>query len=411
MGNTLLNPQVIAKETVMRLKNRKGAQNKVFRGFEKEWMKKVNGWKKGASITSKVPIYVRVKDGETINVVDVREEDVTLTVDQRKHVAYEFSGTEMTLNIDEFADRFIEPVIDAFEDHISTAVLSMYKGLPNQVGVPGTTPDRIFTVGEASAVLTDHGTPKSDRHCFLDPWATLNIADQLKGVLNTEMSKKAIEMGGFGNIHSFNMYESQNVNTHTCGTAAGATNILVDGAASEGDTTITLDQNGSWTKTVTQGDILTVANVNGVNPISGQSTGRLRQFVAEAAAGTTGDETALSVTPGVAPYNIYSASATEKVLPYQTVDALPANNAAVSVAGSSGLVHKVNMAFHRNALALFMVPVQAPSELKTYREDADGFVITVAVGGDIINYVSYIRFDILYGKKVINPFMGCRIAG
>jgi hypothetical protein len=326
-------------------------------------------------------------------------------------VAYKFSGTEMTLNIDEFAARFIDPVVDAFEDHIATTILGMYNGIPNQVGTPGSTPGNTYTIGEASAVLTDHGVPKTDRHCFLDPWATLKIADQLKGVNATEMAKKAIEQGGFGNIHGFNMYESQNVATHTCGTAAGLTTNLVDGAASEGDTTITIDQNGAWANTLTQGDIFTVGSVYGVNPLNGNSTGRLRQFVAEADVAAAGTEQAISCTPGVAPYNIYSAAADEKYLPYQTVDALPADNAAITIAGSASLQHKVNLAFHRHALALFMVPVEAPSELKTYNQSADGFTITVAIGGDIINYVSYIRFDILYGKKVINPFMGCRIAG
>lgn len=411
MPNTLLNPSVIAKETIMRMKNRKGSViNKVFRGYEKEWMQKVNGWKKGASVTAKAPIYARVQDGEAINVVDLREEDVTLTVDQRKHVAYEFTGTELTLNIEEFGARFIDPVIDAFEDHMATTLFGLYKSFPNQVGVPGTTPNDTYTIGEAKAVLNDHGVPQGDRHCFLDSWAGVKIADQLKGISNSEMVRKAIEEGAFSRIHNFNMYETECINSHTCGTGAGATSLLVDGAASEGDEAITIDENGSWSKTFKHGDIFTVAGVNGVH-INGQSTGRRRQFVVEADVPASGNEQAVSCTPGVAPYNIYSALADKKYLPYQTVDALPADNAVVTCAGASGLVHKVNMAFHRSAIALFMVPVEPPRGLESHRENADGFTITVCWGGDIKNYVSYIRFDILYGKKVINPFFGCRIAG
>jgi hypothetical protein len=30
---------------------------------------------------------------------------------------------------------------------------------------------------------------------------------------------------------------------------------------------------------------------------------------------------------------------------------------------------------------------------------------------DVINDQEYIRFDVLYGVKVLNPFMACRIAG
>lgn len=415
MTQTLLTPDMIAKEALLQLENDDGnITQKVFRGYEREWMQRPNGWKVGATITMKAPIQFRVKSGETIDTVDIREEDVSMVCDNRYHIAYKFTGTEMTLHIDEFSDRFIKPAMTAFKDHMATDILSQYKYIPNQVGTPGTTPSTLFVIGEASAVMTDHSVPKEDgnRHCYLDPWATINIADQMKGLLNP-MAAKAVSKGAFNNIMGFNMYESQNVNTHTCGTAAGATATAVDAAGSEGDTTITVD-NGSGANpgTFTLGDIFTVATVYGVNTINGNSTGRLRQFVVDVAStNTTATEVALNTTPGTAPWNIYSASATETVLPYQTVDALPANNDAVTTAGSSGLQHKVNLAFHKNAIGLAMVPVQPPSELKSYRKSANGFTVTVTIGGDIINYVSYIRFDILYAIKTLNPFMACRIAG
>ena len=412
MANTILNPSVIAAETLMQLENDDGniTQN-VFRGYDREWMERSNGWKKGSTITAKAPLQFRVQDGEAINVVDIREEDVSMIVNQRKHIAYHFTGTEMTLSLDEFSDRFISPVVTAFRDHMASTLLSMYKYIPNQVGVPGTTPSTLYTLGEASAVLTDHSVPKDgNRSCYLDPWATIKIADQMKGLLNNR-SEQAIAKGSFNNVLGFNMYESQNVNTHTCGTAAGLTTNLVDGANAEGDVAVTIDQNGSWSNTMTVGDIFTVAGVNGVNPISGDSTGRLRQFSVNTAVAASGTEQAIDCTPGAAPWNLYSSAADKKYLPYQTVDALPANNAAINIAGSASLAHKVNLAFHKNCIALFMVPVEAPSQLKSYRKSANGFTITVAIGGDIINYVDYIRFDILYGVKVINPLMGCRIAG
>lgn len=395
----------------MQLKNRCDVGKKVFRGYEKEWMERSNGWKKGNTITAKAPLHARVKDGETIDVTDIREEDVTLTVDQRKHHAMKLTGTEMSLNIEEFSERIIQPSVDALVDYMNTDLLSLYKYIPNQVGTPGSTPSNLLTIGEASAVLTDHSVPKNDRHCFLDPWAKIKLADTMKGLNNSKMVEKAVAEGAYDNIHGFNMYETQNINSHTCGTAAGLSTILVDDSVAEGDTSITIDQNGSMAVTTKQGDIFTIADVNGVNVMSGQSTGRSRQFVVEADTDASGNDAEVSCTPGVAPWNMYSASATEKFLPYQNMDALPADDAAVSIAGSASLNHKVNLAFHRNALAMFMVPVQAPSELKSYKINSDGYTITVAFGGDIINYVSYIRFDILYGKKAINPFMACRIAG
>lgn len=412
MANALLTPSIIAQETLMQLENDDGnLTQKVFRGYEKEWTQKSNGWKVGDTVTAKAPIQFRVQDGETINIVDLREEDVSMTVNYRKHIAWKFTGTEMTLKVEEFSDRFIKPAMTAFKDYIASTILGLYKYVPNQVGVPGSLPSSLYTIGEASAVLTDHSVPKDgNRHLYLDPWASIKIADQMKGLINNR-AETAIAKGAFNNVLGFNVYESQNVATHICGTGAGLTTNLVDGASSEGDATITIDQNGSWSNTLTAGDIFKIASVYGVNPINGNSTGRLRQFCVNTAVPATGTEQAIDCTPGAAPWNIYSASAAKTYLPYQTVDALPANNAAITVDGSASLSHKVNMAFHKNAIALFMVPVQPPEGLRSETKSANGFTITVCYGGDIWNYTSIIRLDILFGVKLTNPFMACRIAG
>ena len=413
MANTLLTPSIIAKEVLRQLKNNCVMGRLVYRGYEDEFMTKSNGWRKGNSVTIKAPLQARVKDGETIDVVDYREEDITFTVDQRKHIARKLTGTEMTLSIDAFSDRFIKPDIQALGNHIDHTLMGLYKYIPNQVGVPGVTPSQWLTIAEASAVMDDHSVPDNDRHCVLDPWAQIKLCDQLKGLLQPKTVGNALQKASFGNLAGFDMYKSQNVNSHTCGTAAGLTTNLVDGAVSEGDTTITIDQNGAWSNTLKQGDIFTVASVNGVNVISGDSTGRLRQFVVESDVPATGTEQAISCTPGVAPWNIYSKNADETNLPYQTVEDLPADNDAINVAGSASLNHKINMSFHKNCLGLVMVPVEPLQGLKSYRETdpETNFTVTVTMGGDIINYVNYFRADILYGVKALNPFMGVRIAG
>jgi len=121
----------------MQLKNKCEVGSKVFRGYEKEWMERSNGWKKGATITAKAPLHARVKDGETIDVEDIREEDVSMTVDQRKHHAHKLTGTEMSLNIEEFSQRIIQPSVDALVDYMNTDLMGLYKYIPNQVGTPG----------------------------------------------------------------------------------------------------------------------------------------------------------------------------------------------------------------------------------------------------------------------------------
>lgn len=421
MSNTYITPTVVAKEALMQLKNSCVMGNLVYRGYESEWAKSHNGWKPGSSITIKAPVYARVQDGATINVVDIREEDTTMTLAYRKHVAFRLTSEEMTYSIDKFSDRIIKPAMVALGNYIDTKLLSTYKGICNQVGTPGTTPSNYLNFALAAARLTDHGVPTDNRNCVVNPTCMAYISDSLKGLNNSEMASSIVKNAYRGPLAGFNMYESQNVNNHTTGTAAGLTTVLMDATSSEGDTTLLIDTNGSWTLTVLEGDILTVAGTNACNPVSGNDLGYLRQFVVsngtlETAIGTlhvdNGNDGTVMTIPGAAPWNIYSSAATKTYLPYQTVVTLPTNNQAVSVAGTASLTHPVNLAFHRDAIALAMVNLEMPPSVSWKSSmTEDGYTVRVIRDYDVINDYEYIRFDVLFGVKVLNPFMAVRIAG
>lgn len=413
MAGTFINHTLVAREAVRQLKNHCVMGNLVFRGYEEEWKKNPNGWKIGNSITLKAPVYFRVKNGAVIDVVNVVERSTTFTLSYRKHVAWPITSQEMTLNIDKFSKRFITPAMQALGNYIDETLLSLYKGIPNQVGTPGTTPNKFYTFAEASAVLSDEGCPQQDRSVVMDPWAQASMADNLKGLFQAQIVGQVIGQGSVPQLATFTPYMSQNVQTHTNGTWASGITVQKDGASSEGDTTLAIKSDGT-TNTALQGDIFTIATVNSNNPISGASTGRLRQFVVDANATMdgSGEIAALQATPGTAPHNIYSASASEDYLPYQTVVALPANNDAVTIAGTTGQTYKANLAFHKDCLGLCMVPLEIPASASwSAQESYEGYTIRVIRDYDVTNDQEYIRFDVLFGVKVLNPFLGCRIAG
>jgi len=412
MAATTVNPTAVVREALRHLQNNCVMGGLVYRGHEDEFKQPTNGYKKGASVTVPAPIYYRVKDDAVINTVQPYERDLTFTVDQRKHVAWPITSQEMTLSIDKLSKRHIQPAMQALSNYIDQDLLSMYKQIPNQVGTPGTTPSQFYTVAEAAAVLSDHACPPDNRSCLMDPWMQAKLADSMKGLLMPTMVKQMVQKSSFGHLATFDMYMSQNINSHTVGTGGATITSLMDGATAEAATGLVVDENGSVSLVFTEGDILTVAGVNGVNPISGISTGRLRQFVVRALTPASGTEDTISTIPGVDPNQIYSSAATEDYLPYQTIDTLPADNAAVSCAGSAGLVHKVNLAFHRDCIGLIMVPLEMPASVGWgAQESAGGYSIRVIRDYDVINDQEYIRFDVLYGRMVINPFLGVRIAG
>lgn len=418
MSNAFSNPTIFAKEAIRHLKNNLVVGNTIHTGYKEEWSKQHNGYKPGQSITLDLPHYFRVKDGATVDVVDLVSRSTTMTLNYRKHVAWQLSSEEMTYNIDKYSEKYIMPAMQALANYVDLTCLGQYKNIPNQVGTPGTTPSNFFTIGQAAARLTEEAAPMDNRTCVLNPQATLKIADNIKGVFHREMVGTAIQRAMLPQIAGMQTLESNNVNTHTNGTWAGGT-VYVDGAASNGDNTLGLDQNGAGSAlTVKDGDYFTIANVNSVNPISGQSTGQARGFVADGdqtfadAGGGDYQLAAATVLPGTSPYGLYDSTANETYLPYQNVDTLPANNALVTVAGSSGQQYPVNMAYHKDCIALAMVPLEIPlSSVWSARETMDGVSVRIVRYFDGANDIEVIRFDILFAVEVINPMLGCRIAG
>jgi hypothetical protein len=413
MANVFIKPDIVAKEMLMQVENQCVLGKIVHRGYESEFNTTSNGYKNGDSVRIKAPVYFRTKDGPVIDLTEIREEDTTFTVSFHKTVAWPVSVLDMTLSIDKMSERYLQPAALAIANDIDISLAALYKEIPNQVGTPGVTPQNFLTFAQAKAVLMDHACPQDNLYCVIDSWAEAYLKDNLKGVFNPQMSNDIIRAGNLGSqLSGFHMYTSQNIQTHTCGTAAGLTTNLVDGTNAEASVGITIDQNGSWSNTLTAGDIFTVAAVNGVNPISGANTGKLRQFVSMAAVTDAGNDQLISTTPGVAPYMIYSASATETALPYQNVDALPQDGAVITIAGTASLAHKVNLAFHKNALSLAMVPLVIPASAPWQSQISEnGFSISICRDFDIVNYREIIRFDALWGVKVLNPFLACRIAG
>ena len=408
---TFVNHSLVAREALRHLDNNTVMAGKVFRGYESEWEKRPNDIDIGAALTIKAPVYFRVKTGATLDTVELKERSTTFTINQRKQVSWPVTSQEMTLNIDKFSKRFIKPAMQALANHIDLSLLGLYTGIPNQVGTPGTTPNNTLTFGLAAARLDEEACPSDDRCCLIDPQAQALMADTLKGLFLPAVVGKAVKKNQLPSLAGFDMFMSQNVNTHTCGTQAGTEGAVKSGASSNADTTIAYE-GGLDAGTFLEGDIYTIDSVNSVNPISGQSTGQLRQIAVGADVTSTTGQGTLTGTPGTSPYQFYDSTADEDDLPYQNIDTLPANEAPITVTGSPGLQHKVNLAFHKDCLGLAMVPLAMPASVVwKAQESYNGYTIRVIRDYDVTDDLEYIRFDCLYGIKVLNPLLGCRIAG
>jgi len=361
--------------------------------------------KVGATIEVRRPIMFVANDGATLVKQDVEEKAASVTLDQRKHVGFAITSQDLTLKVEDFTARYVQPAAAELAQQVETSIGEVYKQIGNFVGTPGTAPSTFLEVGEAAKVLTKLGTPMNVRwSAFYDEDASLALADGLKTVFPTEIARKAIEEAAIGRYSKFMLFENQSLALHTVGVNTGTP--LVNGAAQDttyaasGDTwTQTLNTDG-WTNDTADillaGDVITIAGVNSVNRKTRKNTGDLQTFVvtADAAAGSTTGPAALTISPPI----ITSG-------PFQTVTAAPAEDAAITVkTGTGGAEHKQNLAFHENAITLAMAPLDMPEDGASASRESFGNISIRAVRQyNITDDETVYRFDILYGVKAQNP--------
>jgi hypothetical protein len=258
--------------------------------------------------------------------------------------------------------------------------------------------------------------PKAMRKAVMGPDDQWAMAGSQTALFFNSIGEKAYRNGSIGRVGNVDTFMDQNIATHTVGTAdtTSAITRLADGTNTTGTTTYAASKatgtmqlgtdNWDATKTLVAGDVITIAGVHSVNPLSKVSTGELAQFVITTGVttnGTTTNETLITISPPI----ITSG-------PYQNVDAAPADDVAIVLLGTKATGYPQNLVFHENAFALVMVPLVMPDGVAfKARESHNGISIRLVKDYDIINDEDIVRLDVLYGWEAIYPDLACRLSG
>jgi hypothetical protein len=327
---------------------------------------------------------------------------VPVTLDTQFHVDFTFSSQELTLNIDDFADRYLKPAMATIANKIDFDGLGLYTSVANQVGTAGTTPSDIATLLAAGTRLDQEATPRDGQRTVVwDPAANGSMVKAAAGLFNAPRPiSDQYESGIFVPALGFDIGMDQNIRQATAGTR---TNGTVSGAGQTGSTLLVTGLGAGGT--VAAGDTFTIAGVFAVNPQSRQSTRVLRQFTVTAAATADGSGNAtLSIFPA-----INTAASNQQ---YQTVSAGPANAAVVTWDVAAGTQYTVNLAYHKNAFTLATADLQMPEGVdfagrRNHKGISMRIVRQYAIGTDTFPC----RIDVLYGWRPIYQELACRIAG
>ena len=411
MANTLLTASIIAKAAVLQLDNNLVMAKKVFRGYEGEFAKNINGYEIGDSISVRRPMDFTVRDGAVMNVQDTTEGKFTLTVDKRKGVDFEFTSQELTLSIKELSERVIKPAMIQLANQVDTDLMALYKDVPSWVGTPGHTINSFADLALGPERMDEMANPVDGRSAVLSPADHWGMVGNLTGLYIERSANSAYRNGSLGNVGGLEVLMSQNVPTHTVGTnwATGST-PLTNGAAQETtyaaskDTdTMSLITDG-WSSGATslkQGDVFTIANVNAVNPVTKVDLGFLKQFAITADISDTSGAITMTITPAA----ILTGA-------HQNISATIADGAALTEVGTEATGYRQNMVFNQNAFALVSVPlVSPPGAVDVGRQSYKGTNVRVIPVYDGTNDISKWRLDILYGVKTVDSRLAHRVSG
>jgi len=400
VANSILTIDMITRKALEILENNLVITRNVNRQYDDSFA--VEGAKIGSTLRIRLPDRALVTDGAALQVQDDNEQFTTLTVASQKHIGVNFTSAELTMQLDDFADRVLKPRISQLAASIDADVANAFRTIGNSVGTPGTTPATSLVLLQAQQKLNENAAVMSPRYATVNPAANAGLVEGMKGLFNpTDTISKQFKNGmmGTGVLGFDEVNMSQSIKQFTTGTRGATGNTTSAAVTAEGATSIALTVASG--ATIRAGDVFTVADCFAVNPQTRESTGSLFQFVS--LTDVTASGTAVTVT--VAP--MYSANHA-----LATVNSLPGNSKAVVFVGAASTQYAQNLVYHKDAITFATADLLLPQGVDmASRAVHNGISLRVVRQYDINNDRMPCRIDVLYGYSTIRPQMACRLWG
>jgi hypothetical protein len=354
-----------------------------------------SGAKIGDTLRIRLPNQYTVRTGAVIGVQDTTESKIDLTVATQKGVDMNFSSAELTLDLDDFSRRILEPAMAVLASAIEADALgTMYKDVYNTVNnVSAAVTYANILSGKRK--LQENLAPEGDRTALLTNNDMANLVSAFSTLFNAapEISKQYRD-GVVGRAAGFDFMETSHLTNFTNG-ARVATTYLTNAATAQTGSSLIVD---TGTGAMVVGDVFTIADVFAVHPETKVSTGILQQFVVtEAYSGGGGT---IKISPA-----IVASGAT------QNVSNGAANDKQLTFVGAASSTYGQSMVYHKDAFTFATADLVMPKGVDfAAREVYDGISIRVVRQYDINNDAFPCRLDVLYGYKTIRAQLAARIA-
>lgn len=370
MANEFLTVQEIAMEAMAQLQNNLVMTHLVHRDFENEFKQK------GDTIQVRKPATLEAKEfAGTVEYQDIKEDKVLVTLDKIATVDVPLTSKELTLNIQDFGQQVIQGAIQGLAQKIDADICKAYAEIPYTAGMAGQTPADLTALAEASKILNINKAPMANRRLVVDPEAHAHLVVN-ESILHAEKSgsTQALRDASLGRLLGFDTYMNQNIQFHSGGSYGFLQDVTATGTKGTEFVTLTSAAGTSNGDYLVKGDILYIG----------------------------GDVYTVAENTG---------SSVDGVLANVRI----AQKLSEDYVGASVLFtepHVANMAFHKDAIAFVNRPLALPVGGATgYVINYNGISIRVTMSYDMNTKRNLISFDTLYGIKVLEPKLACRLLG
>jgi len=412
-ANTLVTPTWVMKQIGLRLVNNMRFANNVDRSYSDEF--KQSGAKVGYTVNARLPQRYQVNKGQALNPQPVQDQIVPITLTDQANIGLEFSMASLTMEVDNYRERYIEPAVDSLINAVDFDGLSrMYKKTYMTSGTPGVVPGSTGTLPGAANMpylaagvkLSKGGVPSDGRIAILDPNMHAYLSSANFALFNPAAAiSKAFRTGQFGNeaLGISEWFMSQNVATHVVGPLGGTPQV--DGVQT-GASILLKGFTSAAALRLREGDVIQFDAVYDINPLNYQSTGQLKDFVVLADVyGTSGGAATVPISPAIV---------TSGAL--QTCTTSPADSAAVTIFGHASTYASVSspqaLVYLPGAYALVFADLEKPGGLwvaERISNKALGIAVRFLKDYSIMTDQSPARVDLMYGWSAVRPDLGARV--
>jgi|TARA_R110000787_G_scaffold139611_2_gene253254 hypothetical protein len=400
MVNTILTPTQVTRAALVILHQKCNFIGRINRQYDSSFAKE--GAKIGTDLKIRLPNQYTVRTGAALSTQTTAETSTTLTVSTQKGVDTSFTSVDLTMSLQDFSDRILEPAMSVLAANIENDALSMINDVSQTVDNQTNGSMSMATVLQAKKKLNDALAPQdTTRTGLLTTQDEVDLVNALKGLFQDSTAiKQQYREGMMGRTGGFDFYENTLLSNITSGSMVAASSAAISDTVTATTATSSLGYNnltlGAGTLVV--GDVFTIATLNRVHPESKDDTGEAMQFVVtEAVAGSSINSVSFSpaITMSGARQNVISTAISGKLI------------VKLGVASTS---IRQSLFFHRDAFAFATADLIMPNDVHfKSRQVLDGISMRIIQQYTISDDAIPGRIDVLYGYKTIREQLAAKV--